>query len=229
MSFPTTSTLTTFTGADENPLSEGGNWASPVQPALFPLERFSNAASSNVNPGQSYWTPSNFGPNTEVWIQSVVGIANFGVNHGYAVLGRIQSPNDPVLAAMYYVQWNTPLGGSFDGYSMWRMTDGGDTFTQLGATYTGHTAADGEGLGLEILGSGATVTLNSYYRSTGGVWLPLFSRTDSDAARIVASGKIGLGLEIDAEQASADVFGGGTQVSSTDILVPMSPTGALRS
>lgn len=49
--------LTTFVGADENPLSDGGNWAQTFS-SRDPLKRLGNQArnSTTTNPNYSYWT-----------------------------------------------------------------------------------------------------------------------------------------------------------------------------
>ena len=61
--------ISDFTGADENPLSEGGNWAN-LNTSSNPLQRISNAVSATVNAAAnaSYWTPANFGPDLEAYL-----------------------------------------------------------------------------------------------------------------------------------------------------------------
>jgi hypothetical protein len=73
-----------FTGADENPLSEGGNWAN-LNSSGNPLKRISNAVSASVAGNCfSYWTPANFGADLEAYatISTVSG--------GCGLLVRIQ-------------------------------------------------------------------------------------------------------------------------------------------
>lgn len=63
--------ISDFTGADENPLSEGGNWGSPIDSSLPTnvLQKIGNSASgATVGDCYSYWTPGDFGPDVEAYI-----------------------------------------------------------------------------------------------------------------------------------------------------------------
>lgn len=75
----TTAQLTDFTGANEDPLSDGGRWASAGVAAGGQLARKSNAAVNSIiggaTLGHSIWTPSTFSDSEdiEVWGQASGG------------------------------------------------------------------------------------------------------------------------------------------------------------
>lgn len=93
--------ISDFTGADENPLSEGGNWAALTTTASVELQRVSNlvAASSATN-CFSYWTPANLGPDLEAYF-TFTTVAN-----AVGILFRIQDEGGANTWDGYRVQAN---------------------------------------------------------------------------------------------------------------------------
>jgi hypothetical protein len=57
-----------FTGANQNPLSDGGKWA-VVSSLGIPLQRTGNqVTSTGATTGESYWTPDLFGPDLAAYV-----------------------------------------------------------------------------------------------------------------------------------------------------------------
>jgi len=72
--FDNLSLISSFTGPDENPLSEGGDWANPNTTGNV-FQRISNTA-GGAGAGDAFacWTPSNYGPDVQAYITiSTVG------------------------------------------------------------------------------------------------------------------------------------------------------------
>ena len=74
--------ITDFTGPDESPLSDGGNWQIINTASADLLIRKSNALTSSypdtpspILVSQRYWTPSKFGPDVEMYV-TVKGVSN---------------------------------------------------------------------------------------------------------------------------------------------------------
>lgn len=197
MAFPTNGILSTFTGTDEDPLSEGGNWNGPTETGQNRPKRVSNAISVTTAPGTAWWTPATFGPDTEVYLDTIPTIPTAG--KGIAVQARIVNPGNASTAALYLLVWTNGTG-----FRYFKMTAGG-TFVQIGTTYSGHTLANGEGIGLTVTGTG-TVTLTGYYKSSG-VWTAIPTGTDASSP-LNAAGFIG--VQVEDNLMSADGFGGGT-------------------
>lgn len=199
MAFPTTPVLTTFTGADENPLSEGGNWAGPILVGRNQWQRLSNLAQSTAGSTvQSYWAPSTF---TESEVYATVAAHGTGTQW-VDLWARIQAPNTAGVDG--YVLEITNNAGA-DDWDLYRVIDAS---ASLLTALTNTELAVGDSLGLEVLGTGATVTLNAYHKPSAGSWTLVGTVGDSDASRIVTAGNIG----IETSNGSAwdlDDFGGG--------------------
>lgn len=196
MAFPTTSVLSSFTGADEDPLSESSAWAGPVQAGRRTLARASNQALRSTTDtvptsgeGQSYRSGGTFGPDLEAFA-TIATLPESG--KGVATWGRIQNPNSGTMAA-YLAVYTTGTG-----FRLFKVT-GGSTFAQLGST-AATAASAGDKIGLECIGS--TIRVLHF---TSGSWVQRVSVTDST---ITAAGYIG--LESGSVNARIDDFGGGT-------------------
>lgn len=196
--FPSTPLLTTSVGPDEDPLSEGGHWSGPIELGVTQLRRIGNLLAANVpnSPSESLWFQS-FAPSCEVWLDTIQVLPTTA--RDVVVAARIVNPGTS-SAACYTFVWTNGTG-----FRYYKMTAGGAAFAQVGSTYTSHTLAAGEGIGLRVTGTG-TVTLQGYYKS-GGVWVPIPSGTDSTTP-LNAGGKIGVGLGDQIVRAVG--FGGGS-------------------
>lgn len=207
MAFPTTSVLTSFTGADEDPLSEGGNWSGPILATRGQLRRVGNQAAPGTTGSatrQSYWSLATFGPDTEVYGT----VAAKGANGTYWDLAaRIQTPNVSGTTDMYQLEVTTQSGT--DTWDIYRIVN--DSGTLLSAVGTQEITA-GDKIGFEVLGSGATVTLRAWYYN-GTSWTQIGADvTDTSASRITAAGYIGLEANTLSGAQRLDDFGGGTVV-----------------
>jgi hypothetical protein len=192
MSFPTTPIITNFTGANEDPLSEGGTWGGPTQNGRGLLQRLNNVAKASASVSTSYaqyYNPAIYGPDCE----SYTTIAVLPVN-GVVVHARIQNPGNATTMELYAGVYSPGIG--------WRIFRclNGSSFTQVGSTTASPAAQVGVGIGLEVIGT--TLTLKHY---TGGQWNDRVTGADSSIAE---AGFIG--LQVDDTTASIDDFGGGT-------------------
>ena len=199
MSFPTTSVLTSFTGADESPLSEGGAWAGPVESGIAQMRRVSNTVKAAAASGGSYRTGLS-SADLEAYLD-VITLPTAG--NGAIVRLRIQNPGNTTTATCYI--WVYIVGTGFQWYKM----TAGHTYTQIGATFTPHTLAAGEQLGASVIGT----TISGYY-GVGGAWTLVDSRTD---ASISGAGTIGLGAD-ESVTTVLDNFGGGAIVAVVELV-----------
>ena len=166
--------ISDFTGADENPLSEGGNWAALNSSSTNNLILVSNAASvsgTGATIDGSYWTLSDFGPDLEAYI--TVSTVGGGTSR---IAARLQG-----------------VGGSntWDGYTVAcnivqttisRITNGNSaTLMVVSQAY-----ANGDKLGMRITGD----VIQAWRQPSGsGTWTLMVSATD---AVYRSAGKIGL-------------------------------------
>lgn len=200
MAAPSLSILDNFNRANG---ALGANWSGPTYQGDTALSIISNAAGGNsATFFDSNWSAATFGPDSEVYatLTAVPGTGDEAYMHA-----RIQSPN---TAGMDAYELSVVKGSGTDTISIRRVID--NSPTEL-ATRSQEVAA-GDRLGLVVLGTGATVTIQAWYSSGGGAWSQLGADvSDANAARITASGRIGIGTA----EATArwDDFGGGTQVA----------------
>lgn len=217
MAFPTTGILSTFTGADEDPLSEGGNWDGSIRAARGRHVRASNEmrpGSTGNNTKQSYWTPNTF-TETEVYAT----ITSKAVNDGdLLVLDARISPADVKTDNVDEYQLHIGVAAGADTWSIHRSINATGT---LLATLTATEVAVGDSVGFEVLGTGATVTLNAHHKPSGGSWALVGTVDDTHADRITTAGYIG--TQQGATLWYLDDFGGGEVVAAaaeTTILRP---------
>jgi len=138
--------LSSFGGANEDPISEGGKWAKIDTNNSTNLQRLNGRAASNGSvTGESYWTPRDFGPDCEVYTTIAVMP---GSGNNIDVSARVQQ-----------------AGGSltYDGYRL-RMLDQAGTdslqlvrvdnavLTNIGTPLARNFAVD-EKIGLRCMGN----------------------------------------------------------------------------
>lgn len=210
-SFPTTDVLTTFTGADEDPLSEGGDWASSIRwdggggvPAND-LRLVSNQAGPSASGANShcasYWNTS-FAADQEVF--ATVGV-KCDDGKWCSLAARIQDPSTSGVD-FYALEIDAVAGSANDTWSIYRYNDNSGSL--VGSLGTQEFSA-GDKIGLEVSGTGATVTLRAYIY-TGGVWTQVGSDVeDTSGSRITAAGYIGAHMNDTANAGRWDDFGGG--------------------
>jgi hypothetical protein len=194
MPFPTTPVLDTFASL--------AGWTFPAYPGVGSFTNPGGQASGAAGlPGYAdgYWNAGTFVADQEAFATIPV--------RGSLTLDlylRIASPN---TAGMDTYDLN--VNGSTWGW--YRTVDA--AATAVGASFT-QTISDGDSIGARTLGSGATVTLEAWYKPAAGAWTLIGTRTDSDPARLVNVGYIGLALQSDVIR--ADNFGGGAYVAPAD-------------
>lgn len=168
--------LDDFNRANETPLSGGGNWAKLNSADGTDLNLNTNAVTSSAaTTGSRYWTPTTYGPDTEV----------------YCTVG-VKPPDTEQIGLLLRVQ---QPGGSntWDGYQLLCIAAAGtDTFqlsrvTNNAATVLNTTAQEyavGEKLGLRMYGN----RLESWL-FTGGAWLLVSVANDNTFA---SAGNVGI-------------------------------------
>ena len=161
--------ISDFTGSDENPLSEGGNWAA-LNSSSAALRRTSNTAG---NVGSSYWTPANFGPDLEAYVT----IAATGATGQSGIVVRVQEEGGAATWDGYLIGMSSTVSGV-----IYKVTNTGTTLLTLGAA----AWAAGDKLGVKIVGS----TIQCWRLPSGGsTWQLVCAVTDTVWP---SAGKIGL-------------------------------------
>lgn len=204
MTFPTTSVRDNFLGT--GPLSS--NWTGGELGGTDDLRRFNDAAEGQTDGayGDAYWNVETYGPGSEVFLTGVT--PPYDAGDRLSAFARIQQPGDATFDAYSLDLRAGSDGGDYQYYYM-RHDDG--TPTQLGAAHD-VTFNGGDGMGLGVTGTGATVTLQAY-RHDGSVWSAnVTPQDDESGSRIVSAGYIGLREEYWAAQNAPRIgaFGGGT-------------------
>ena len=198
MSFPTTAVLSTFTGANEDPLSEGGAWTTAVgiNGLTGSLERLSNQCGSRS--GNAFWNATTF--------------ARSGGVEVFVTIPTL--PGNGLGGSFIY--WLDAITTTANGYSVdWRLTGGTPTMRVIkytagsGSTIDTFTQAfnAGDKIGMEI-----TPTHVRSYVFTGGAWSLVGTPTNDTT--FSGSGYLALG-QSDAN-AFLDDFGGGSTVAAAE-------------
>lgn len=206
MAAPSTSILDTFNRANG---ALGANWSSPTYAGDDSPTVISNACGqSGSDYADANWNGATY---TESEVYATLTVVPATGNQVY-LMARIQSPNTSGMDA--YTLLLTKASGT-DTLDVMRTINGADTSI---ATRSQEVSA-GDALGLVVLGTGATVTIQVWYRASGGSWTQLGADiSDTNANRITAAGRIGLGLQN--STARWDDFGGGEQ-SGTIVGLPL--------
>lgn len=198
MAFPTTPTLDSFTRADENPLSDGGNWSQAGVlgggTSADCLQLASNLAEGAVSGSEctSYWTRGPVSGYMEVW-------CTIGTVGGQAVELWAMCPN-PSGARSGYRIFTTS-----SSLTLARANAG--SFSTL--TTASQTVSAGDSFGMSIDASGH---IQMYYKASGGSWGTIGTQqTDTT----FASGYIALACLTSAGAGTATAFGGSTPASAT--------------
>lgn len=205
MAFPNTPILSTFPGANEEPLSEGGAWGGTIRATAVNRDRarlLSNAVAQSSNASviasESVWATS-FPADMEVF--ATLTATPTTATNGPALYARVQQEGTTGADAynLSYV-----LG---TGLQFYRMVN--SSFTQLGSTVVQVLSA-GDSFGLTVSSS----TLEGWYKPAAGPWTSIGTQTDSN---ITGPGKIGLALiGGSGETHRLDNFGGGSMFTQVN-------------
>lgn len=190
----------------------GANWTTGFYAGSVAPTITSNQVAGNASYAEAWWNP-----------------ASYTESEAYITVATLQNTGEVVYLE---ARAQTP-GSNFDGYELLYTRGSGmvvnrvvnEAATQLGATIAQELTA-GDRMGMVVLGTGATVTIE-VWRFTAGAWSLLATRTDTDANRITAAGRIGFGSN--SATVRLDDFGGGEQVAAgVDLpLLPNSPLNVL--
>lgn len=181
--------ISVWSGADENPLSEGGNW-SRLDPATGQLKKVSNLVMPQDSLGYegSYWTPANFGPDLQAYVtlNTIAGgmgiafrVSSAGVSGSWTgyfavastagvTLYRVVAAALTETLATESATWSNgdKLGVSAEGSTLkvWRQAFGSSTWVNvLSVTNT----AFGSAGALALVGNDNTCAFGAVYGSTG--------------------------------------------------------------
>lgn len=154
--------LSSFSGSDENPLSEGGNWAKLNTASLSNLRIVSHQVTNteiapNFGDCHFYWTPANFGPDVDVYFT----VGAFG--SALDILLRISGQGGSNTFQGYWLQVTPGIWGLF------KVSLG----TSSLLLSTAQATAAGNKIGLGI----GCSTLSSYI-NTGAGWTLVQTVTD---------------------------------------------------
>lgn len=186
MGFPATAVLSTFAGADENPLSEGGNWPGNADTDQGDLRLVGNAAAGTaVSACSMYWVTS-FAANCEAFFTLATKPA---AGRSAGVILRITDEGTATPDG-YVVLFAT---GTPDVMTTYRMDDG--TLTSLGTDII--TLTNGDVIGARITGN-----IIQGYQNDSPVGTGRIDNTYSTGSKIA--------LFINDTTARVDNFGGGT-------------------
>lgn len=199
--FPTTGILSSFTGSDEDPLSESAVWDWPINGTNNSLKRISNTikrgSQNAATTGQAYRSNQTYGPDCESYMTMLIGATGITTTEAYGVVARIQNPETGSING-YFASWRKGTG-----WRLFKCVAG--TFTQVGSTVATNDPVDNDKIGIECIGTSIKV---KHY--TGGAWVDRISVTDSS---VTGAGYVG--VELIGTTVAADEFGGGTIPSGT--------------
>lgn len=198
MAFPTTGILDAFTRANENPVSDGGNWGGPLFAGSGRAQLVGNAITTTGTFNENYRSNTNYGPDCEAYCTIATLGTDGAVNPFVEVTLRTSSE-----------------GAGWNGYQILFFpslsevvvvrTDN-EVDTQLGASIS-QSISGGHKVGAEMVSS--TITP---YIDTGGGWTALSTRSDGT---YTGAGHIGVSFGRSGTIAWVlDDFGGGTVVVS---------------
>jgi hypothetical protein len=161
------------------------------------MQIVSNQAVPLGNFASVYWNVATFGPDSEAYIKIAT---KPGTGFNIAAFARLQTPGSAAVDG--YVAAASVLAGT-DDHTLQRIDNG--AYTQLGAAGN-QELANGDVLGLEIIGTTLAVYINAVQK---------FTRTDG-----TYTGAGNIGFEGDQTAGRYDDFGGGTVVTAATSLPP---------
>jgi hypothetical protein len=194
LSFPTTGILDDFTRADENPLSDSGNWTNPLLSGDGVLKLSSDTVIPADDTGDSsaYWATG-----FSVPVECYFTVASFpDGNSGNPALWACVSGEDTGSLSGYHFETN-------NANEVWVERWDSGTLAETFLDITGLSLGDGDGFGLSV---GALGAIEIWHAPGGTGWVSLGTHTDAT----YTSGKLGLGYSSpDTGSAPFTSFGGG--------------------
>jgi hypothetical protein len=200
MAFPTTSVLDNF-----NRATLGTNWTNdPFHggATAFPIQ--GSVAVGGTGYSEEWWNVATYGPDCECYVTISTNPTSGTSGQGFWVTARAQQESSAASTGDGYQAFVSKLAGT-DKVQLIRIDN------TVGTVLTPDTLtqefADGESLGLEIIGSTLTA-----YRKSGGTWTSIGNRSD---ATYGSAGHLSFGWsDSGAFPGRFDDFGGGTVTSA---------------
>lgn len=198
MSFPSTSLLDAFTGADQNPIST--NWSTPATGVgVGSCKRLSNQIAGSVaSTSDAWYNVATYGPDCECYVTVTVKTAT---GDGIGVYGRVQQPSVSAATLDGYLVYASTASGT-DTITIYRV----DNIALTSLAVASQEFAVGDKIGIEIIGT----TINAWYWN-GSTWTNVATATDSTYS---AAGR--LAFRIRGTLGRADDFSGGTITTYID-------------
>jgi hypothetical protein len=191
--FPTTPLLDDFNRANENPLSDGGNWSGSTGFSSFSSAQLVSNAINPVAPSTysgNYWAASQFGPDCEVFAD----VEQSSASDTLYLYCRVPVPTSNTLTGYLLRYFNGVVSVS-------KSVLGAQT--QINSNTI--TLAAGDSIGLSVRGSIET----AYWRKSG-VWS---SGTPVSDSAVTGSGYIAFAVWSSGSlRVEMDNFGGGTTI-----------------
>lgn len=197
MAFPEFASITqTFTGTDGTtppPTENGVAWTNKINGSQGNIQVTSNTgAGVTAATSNGCYTDRVYGPDLEAFITISTRDNSGATNYSVNFLGRLNGQGTSSFNAYSVAATFESSSTGDDFLDIYKATGG--TFTKLGASIrTGMTALNGDALGMRIFGQ-STVTIECWYKPTGGAWAFQGSRTDSSSP-ITTAGRFGLWVE----------------------------------
>lgn len=199
MSFPTTPVLDNANRANEDPISQGGNWAQSFGDSN-PFRVVSNQILPNASTfSGSVYSPT-YGPDTEVYI--TIATRQSGSSAFIYLAYRLTNPGGTFTAYELKIPANT--GSST--WTLYKIIAGAATVLN---TWT-QAISNGDSVGMEATGNSHQPRHKPSAGSWGAVGSPY-----SDSS-ITGAGQIGLEGDVYGPGQTFDDFGGGTIVTASD-------------
>lgn len=200
MAFPTTSILDDFGGTL-------GGWTNSAYTNSDLVISAAQVTGTAASFGSGQW---NGGPYTTTEVFCT--LSTFG---GTGKEVHLHARDDAADGSANYYMLMFQIDGSGDmPWSINRVRQNGDVENTPILSATISAPATGSKMGMLVSGTGATVTVESWYQSSGGSWVSQGSFGDTDANRRTNAGK--LGLDIFDNVWRIDDFGGGETVTAID-------------
>lgn len=202
MAFPANGILSSFTGTDEEPLSEGGAWVGPIRTVTATRDKCRRSTNQVTCPtvgtviGESVYNTT-FNADQEVFCTVATVPGTLG--HTIQLYMRVLNESTSSVTSYQLVYGIAP------SWEFWRLS--GTSFTQIGTTLnTTTTVSAGDSIGCTVIGS----SLEAWYKPAAGAWTSIGTRSDTTYSN---SGKLGVVLT-QGSVSRIDDFGGGNADTS---------------
>jgi hypothetical protein len=181
MPTPTASILDSFTRANENPLSGGGNWSDSLNGSHGNLQLVSNAVKTALGgsgTATAWWNAANFGPDCEASLK--ISTKPTITAHEVFLFARIQGEGTATYDGYFFRMINQ---SGTDTWEITRVDNGTGTVLASGS----QEYSSGDSFAIQCIGS----IISAWYKPAAGSWTLLGAVRDTTYA---AAGKIAIGV-----------------------------------